>query len=139
LVGDLNNIALKYSEKLENDDIEIEEEVFNTVLATISVEELRESFGYCLLSSLIDYQDSDTDVELELEVEIQIVCNRLFRVNIIPNGDGLEVKAIQKARNYFDGKWKNFRLNYCQSFEEMEENNLNFVSEELVKKSQRNR
>ena len=133
LTEDLNEIASKYY-KVSDSEEEVEEALFNNVLARVSGEEKRQSFGYCLLSSLIEYQDARLDVEIDVEMQIQ--WDRLFRMNSIPNGGELELNANQKASGFFENNWQNFDLNYCQSFEEMEENEVKFVSEELVKKLQ---
>ena len=130
LTEDLNEIASKYY-KVPNSEDEVEEALFNNVLARVSGEEKRQSFGYCLLSSLIEYQDARLDVEIDVEMQIQ--WDRLFRMNSIPNGGELELNANQKARDFFENNWQNFDLNYCQSFEEMEASEVKFVSEELDK------
>lgn len=135
LITDLNHIASKYYDLPEEDseDDEKESEVlFNNVLARISGEELRQSFAYCLLSTIIEYQEAS--VAVELEVELQMQWDRLFRMNIIPNGGELELAATQKARDYFGGQWANFGLNYGQSFEEMEEMDVKQVSDDLISK-----
>ncbi len=54
-------------------------------------------------------------------------------MNSIPNGGELELNANQKPRDFFENNWQNCGFNYCQSFEEMEANEVKFVSEELIK------
>lgn len=129
LISDLNAIATKYYKLPENDE-ELEKVTYSNLLATISGEELRQSFGYCLLSTLIEYQNANIGFELELEMQIQ--WDRLFRMNIVPNGGDLELNSTKKARDFFEDKWINFGLNYSQSIEEMKENEVDLVSEDIV-------
>lgn len=129
LTEDLNEIASKYY-KVPNSEEEVEEALFNNVLARVTGEELRQSFAYCLLSTLMEYQEASMSVELEVEQQMQ--WDRLFRMNSIPNGGDFEFAGTHKARDYFGGQWANFGLNYAQSFEEMEEMNVKFVSDNLI-------
>ena len=63
---------------------------------------------------------------------MQIQWDRLFRMNIVPNGGDLELNSTKKARDFFEDKWINFGLNYSQSIEEMKENGVQLVSEDIV-------
>jgi hypothetical protein len=129
LIGDLNDICKKYYKT--NEDTEIRDEnLFNNVLAKLSGEELRESFAYCLLSSLIEYEEQKMDIELEFEGQMQ--WDRLFRLNNSSNTGILELNKTQKARAYFDCKWKNFGLNYSRNLEEMNADQIEFVSDEII-------
>jgi hypothetical protein len=129
LIGDLNAICeIRY--KPEEGIEDSEEALYNSVLTRISEQELRESFAYCLLSSLIEYEEQEMDVELEFEDQMQ--WDRLFRLNVESNTGILELNKTLKARKYFDGKWKNFGLNYAQSLEEMKENEVEFVTYEII-------
>lgn len=94
------------------------------------VDQLKESFSYCLISSLMEYEEHKTDAELGVELPIQ--WDRLFRLNHVKNGGQLEYDATKKARDYFQDKWMNFGLNYSQDIEEMEQNGVQMVSEEIV-------
>jgi hypothetical protein len=129
LIGDLNHICeIRY--KLE-DGIDVSEEApYNNVLTRISEQELRESFAYCLLSSLMEYEEHQMDLELEFEDQMQ--WDRLFRLNVSSHTGSLELNKTQKARDFFNGKWKNFGLNYYQNLEEMHENEVEFVSDEII-------
>ena len=129
LISDLNAIATKYY-KLPEYNEEIEKVTFNNLVATISGEELRQSFGYCLLSSLIEYQNEN--IGFELEIVNQIQWDRLFRLNSSSRLIILELNATKKARDFLDCGLVNFGLNYCHSIEEMKENGVQFVSEDIV-------
>ncbi len=134
LIQDLNDIAKRYYKTNENNK-EIENAVFNNLLVGISGEVLRESFAYCLISTMMEY--AEVNIGAELEVVEHIQWDRLFRLNINPNGGELEMNATKKARDFFNGKWKNFGLNYSKSFEEMNENNIEFVSDDLTNEIQK--
>lgn len=129
LIRDLNHICEKYYKTDENDQIK-DEILFNNVLARLSGEELRESFAYCLLSTLMEYEEQQMDLELEFEDQMQ--WDRLFRLNVSSDTGSLELNKTQKARDFFNGKWKNFGLNYYQSIEEMHENEVEFISDEII-------
>jgi hypothetical protein len=129
LISDLNAIATKYY-KLPEREEEIEKVTFSNFLATITGEELRQSFGYCLLSSLIEYQNEN--IGFELEIANQIQWDRLFRLNSSSTLGILELNATKKARDFLDCGLVNFGLNYSQSIEEMKENGVQMVSEDIV-------
>jgi hypothetical protein len=129
LIDDLNQISLKYFKTPESNEI-TDELIFNNMLARHAGEELRESFAYCVLSSLMEYEEQEMDLELEYERQMQ--WDRLFRLNPSSNIGILELNKTQKARDYFHDKWKNFGLNYAQSLEEMETNEEAFVSDNII-------
>jgi len=129
LIGDLNAICeIRYKPE---EGIEVTEEaLYNDVLTRISEQELRESFSYCLLSTLMEYEEQQMDAELEYEDQME--WDRLFRLNISSDTGSLELNKTQKARDFFNDKWKNFGLNYYQSLEEMHENEVEFISDEII-------
>jgi hypothetical protein len=127
LIGDLNSILEKY---LKKELTQTSESILNNILAGLSGVELRESFCYCLLSSLMEYEEQQMDAQLDIETQIQ--RDRLFRLNTLENGGNLELNATKKARAFFKDKWKNFGLNNSQSFDEMEADYDEIVSEEIV-------
>ena len=129
LISDLNAIATKYY-KLPECEEEIEKVTFSNFLATISGEELRQSFGYCLLSSLIEYQNENIGFELEIAHLIQ--WDRLFRLNSSSTLGILELNATKKARDFLGCGLVNFGLNYSQSIEEMKENGVQLVSKDIA-------
>ena len=128
LIGDLNAIAKKY---LDNENTtQSEEEFLNFLLIDENGDMLRESFGYCLLSSLIEYEEQQMDAQLDVYEQLQ--WDRLFRLNPEENGGTLEFEATEKARAFFGNNWRNFGLNYCDSFDEMEQNGVELVSDEII-------
>jgi hypothetical protein len=129
LIGDLNGICENRYEIDEATEVS-EDKLMNDVLLRISEQELRESFTYCLLSTLMEYEEQQMDLELEFEDQMQ--WDRLFRLNVSSDTGSLELKKTQKARDFFNGKWKNFGLNYYQSLEEMHENEVEFISDEII-------
>jgi hypothetical protein len=130
LLADINQICKQYYKSNYTKD-ENDETVFNIVLASISGEELRVSFAYCLISTLMEY--ASNDAEMELDVEQLIQWDRLFRLNIEENGGDIELTATSNSRSYFKDKWKNYGLNYSDSIEQMAENEVEMVSDEVVK------
>jgi hypothetical protein len=128
LIGDLNDITEKYIEK-ESSAKSTEEEL-NILLTKVCGDMLRESFGYCLISSLIEYEEQQTDAQLDVYEQLQ--WDRLFRFNAAENGGTLELEATEKAIAFFGNNWRNFGLNYCDDFNEMEQNGVELVSDEIV-------
>jgi hypothetical protein len=130
LIGDLNAIADKYLEKERN--AKSDEEALNVLLTQACGDMLKESFGYCLISSLIEYEEQQMDAQLDVYEQLQ--WDRLFRLNSAKNGDSLELAATEKAREFFGNNWRNFGLNYCDGFNEMEENGVETVSDEIIER-----
>lgn len=109
LIGDLNVIAEKYTEK--ESSAKSDEEALNVRLSQACGDMLRESFGYCLISSLIEYEEQQMDAQLDVYEQLQ--WDRLFRLNPYENGGILELEATEKVRDFFGNNWRNFGLNYC--------------------------
>jgi hypothetical protein len=129
LIGDLNHICeVRY--KIEEATEVSEDKLMNDVLLRISEQELRESFAYCFLSTLMEYEEQQMDLELAFEDQIQ--WDRLFRLNASSDTGSLELNKTKKARDFFTGKWKNFGLNYSESLEEMNANEVEFVSDVII-------
>lgn len=93
-------------------------------------DEMRESFAYCVLASLMEYEANDATAELN--IDLQLEWDRLFRLNIPENGGQFELKCTQEARDYFKDNWSNHGLNYCRSLEQMEEAGVERISGELA-------
>jgi hypothetical protein len=129
LIGDLNHVCEVRYKIVEATEVS-ENELMNDVLLRISEQELRESFAYCLLSTLMEYEENQMDLELDFKNQMQ--WDRLFRLNASGDTASLELNKTQKARDFFNGKWKNFGLNYSESLEEMYENKVEFISDEII-------
>jgi len=127
LIEDLNQIAKSNYQFYE---ASLKEANSHKLVEMDSGEELRQSFGYCLLSNLIEYQEAEMCVDYDFDMQIQ--WDRLFRMNILPNGGMLEQSATRKARDFFEGKWRNFGYNYCQSIKEMDEKGVEMVTEDII-------
>ena len=108
LIRDLNHICEKYYKTDENDQSK-DEILFNNVLARLSGEELRESFAYCLLSTLMEYEEHQMDLELEFEDQMQ--WDRLFRLNVSSDTGSLELNKTQKARILFCNRYAKLSTN----------------------------
>lgn len=132
LIGDLNAIADKYLEKERN--AKSDEEALNVLLTRLNGDILRESFGYCLISSLMEYEEQQVDAQLDVYEQLQ--WDRLFRLNSDENGGILELEATEKARAFFGNNWRNFGLNACDGFNEMEENGVELVSNALIEQAE---
>jgi hypothetical protein len=128
LIGDLNAIAEKHTEKESN--AKSDEQALNVLMTKAVGNILRESFGYCLISSLMEYEEQQVDAQLDVYEQLQWDC--LFRFNAAENGGTLELEATEKAIAFFGNNWRNFGLNYCDDFNEMEQNGVELVSDEIV-------
>jgi hypothetical protein len=132
LIGDLNATAEKYTEKESN--AKSNEEALNILLTRVCGDMLRESFAYSLISSLMEYEEQQMDAQLEIYEQLQ--WDRLFRLNSAENGGILELAATEKARAFFGNNWRNFGLNYCDGFNEMEGNGVELVSDEIIEQAE---
>lgn len=129
LTGDLNDINNKNRELIFKSNNE-EDALMEMTLHNLSNLELKESLGYCLISSLMEYEDANASAELEYVAQIQ--RDRLFRFNPGPPLIQLEYKNTERIRKYFGDKWVNLPLNYSNSIEEMQENDFSFVPEDTI-------
>jgi hypothetical protein len=129
LTGDLNAIN-DYNRNLIFKNNNEEDAVMEMTLHNMSNSELKESLGYCLISSLMEYEDANASAELEYIDEIQ--QERLFRFNPGPPLLQLEYKNTENIRAHFGDKWVNLPLNYSNSIEEMQENDSSFVTEDTI-------
>jgi hypothetical protein len=129
LIGDLNAINDKNRDIIFNNNNE-EDAVMEMTLHNMSNLELNESLGYCLISTLMEYEAANVSFEFEYEEKLQ--WDRLFRFNPGPPLIQLEYKNTEQIRVYFGDKWVNLPLNYSGSLEDMEENKCDFVPEETI-------
>lgn len=116
LLDDLNAIY-NYNEKFH-------------MLGGGSDEELRQSFGYCVLSTVEAY--SKNDMFPELDITDQIQWDRLFRLSPGPPHLLSQLRATEQAREFLGKHWVDLPLNYSGSIEEMETDEVEFVPEETV-------
>lgn len=130
-IGDLNDINDKNRKFIVEGNSE-EDVIGEMLLHNLSNIELNESLCYCVISSLLEYEVADMTTELEFENEIQ--WDRLFRLTPGPPFLLIELKNTQKAREFFGEDYQNLQINYSNSIEEMEENEIPLVSVDIITK-----
>lgn len=131
LIGDLNEINVKNRKQILQNTSK-EEAAMEIMLHNSSSIELNESLFYCIISTLIEFDEPNLDVQIELEHQIQ--WDRLFRLTPGPPHLLTELKNTEKAREFFGKEYVDLPLNYCQSIDEMEVNGIDLVPEEIVDK-----
>lgn len=90
--------------------------------------ELRESLAYCVISTMME--SSNNTFEIDLKTIIQ--WDRVYRLNPGPPKLLLELAILEKAKSLLNFEWVNLQLNYASSIEEMEAEEAEFVSEEII-------
>lgn len=104
-------------------------------LNEIDSPELTKSFVYAVLSTMIEYQETDK-LTYDLNIPVIIQWDRLFRFNPGPPLLQLEYNNTQKARDFLGSLWVNNQLNYYSSIEEMKENNCELVPNTTIDRVQ---
>ena len=95
-------------------------------------EELKKSFFYCVISTMQAYAKENALPQLEVTNQMQ--WDRLFRLSPGPPFNLFQLKATEKARDFLGDNWVDLPLNYSQSLEDMEHEDVEFVPEVTVKK-----
>jgi hypothetical protein len=128
LIEDLNTINAKNSAYISQNNSE-EDAFMEIALHNISNQELNESLGYCLISTLLEFQPEQS---FKLDLEKLIQWDRLFRFNPGPPLLPLEYKNTQRIREHLGDYWVNLPLNYSDSLEDMAKNTSSFVPKETI-------
>jgi hypothetical protein len=90
---------------------------------------LNRSLVYCTLSTLSDAGDA---YEFALDVPQCIQWDKIYRLAPGPPYRLLQYNALTPVLNFFSDKWEDLPLNYCQSIEEMQEEEVPFVSQKII-------
>ncbi|MBA6151460.1 hypothetical protein [Gelidibacter maritimus] len=130
LIDDLNAVNLKNRELIFQNNSE-KDALVEIAAHNRSNRELNQSLCYCVISTLMEYQEHNSTIELELELSIQ--WDRLFRLTPGPPYLLIELRNTAEAQEFFGQDYVNLPLNYCQSVEEMEENKIELVPENTIK------
>ncbi len=118
LCRDLNEIAAEYAG--EGD------------AGSLTADRLRESFGYCLLSTIIESVKGDSFGRAPADIAEVVQWDRVFRLSPQPEMLMNEVPAVQPLKKSLKAAWTDLPLNYSRSLEEMEEEETGFVSDEII-------
>ncbi len=95
----------------------------------IRKEQERTSFCVCVENTLIEIKNKK-DFELPLQHLIQ--WDGLYRMSPNPNAKMDQITTCEQAIAYLGADWKDLPANYCQTLEEMEAEEVDFVAESLV-------
>jgi hypothetical protein len=98
----------------------------------LPIEKLRESFGYCLLSTTIESVKGGSFNRAPADITEVVQWDRVFRLSPQPEMLMNEVPAIQPLKKGLQAPWVDLPLNYSCSLEEMEENETGFVTDEII-------
>ncbi len=95
-------------------------------------EELRESFGYCILSTFIERQNNNSIFDDKIEVEPHIHWDRIYRINPQPPLLMNQMAVVEELKKHLKSEWIDLPLNYCGTYEEMKENEVGFVNKKII-------
>jgi hypothetical protein len=98
----------------------------------LQVEKLRESFGYCLLSTIIECVKGGDFGRAPADIAEVVQWDRVFRLSPQPEMLMNEVPAIQPLKKGLQAPWVDLPMNFSRSQEEMEEDEAGFVSAEII-------
>ena len=98
----------------------------------LPVEKLRESFGYCLLSTIIECVNGGSFGRAPADIAEVVQWDRVFRLSPQPEMLMNEVPAIQPLKKALQAPWVDLPMNFSRSLEEMEEDEAGFVSPEII-------
>jgi hypothetical protein len=118
LCRDLNEICAEHLEDWE--------------IAPLTKDMLRESFGYCLLSTIIESVIGADFAQAPADVAQMVQWDRVFRLSPQPEMLPSEVRAIQPLKKGLKAPWVDLPMNFSRSLEEIEEDEAGFVSEEVI-------
>ena len=127
LCGDLNDINKKNRDLIKlnaNKDEKALLHMENEMLG----KELRESFSYCVISTMMEAKGNN----FELDVSTLVQWDRVFRLNPGPPHLLLELAILEKAKKHLSANWVNLQLNYSQSIAEMHNDEAEFVPDEII-------
>jgi hypothetical protein len=93
---------------------------------------LRESFGYCLLSTIIEYVNGGSFGREPADVAEMVQWDMVFRLSPQPLRLQNQLAAIEPLKKSLNATWVDLPLNYSSSLEEMEEHETGFVTQEII-------
>jgi hypothetical protein len=94
--------------------------------------ELRESFTYCVLSTIIERNRSEIQEKIKVALLPIIHWDRLFRITPQPPSLQNEMAVAESIKPLFASEWKDLPLNYASNFEEIGEEGYGFVGEDII-------
>lgn len=92
--------------------------------------ELRESFVYCVISTMMEANGNSFDLDIRTCVQ----WDRVFRLSPGPPDLQLEIAVLADVKKYFNEDWVNLQLNYSQSIDEMLHDGIDFVPDQIINK-----
>jgi hypothetical protein len=97
-----------------------------------SEDEVRESFIYCVMSTLMGIDSNAKYRPIDFRMAIQ--WDRAFRLMDDPIQSMDEASVINDLVNFLDGEWKNLPLNYGESMDDIEMKGDEKVPEVVIAK-----
>jgi hypothetical protein len=94
--------------------------------------ELRESFTYCVLSTIIERSRSEIQEKINIALLPIIHWDRLFRINPQPPLFQNEKAIVDLIKPYFCSEWGDLPLNYASTLEEIEQLEYGLVNEHII-------
>ena len=128
LCHDLNEIHEKNVVKEQNTKKDAAE-VYN---AESWSHELAESFGYCLLSTMIENVVHNHFSKPELDLNHDIQWDMLYRITPQPPGFQDQHALVSSLKPLLSSDWADLSMNWSSSLQEMEEDEVDFVSENII-------
>jgi hypothetical protein len=130
LCEDLNEIHQK--NKIKSATGSVNEQLLKSVYDDLLGEELRESFGYCILSTFMERLNIKSKYVDKIEIEPCIHWDRIYRINPQPPLLMNQMAVVAEIQNQIKSEWVDLPLNYCESYDEMQENEVGFVSKKII-------
>jgi hypothetical protein len=131
LCDDINEVHTKNADEISSD--EIHESLLKSMCDLYLGDELRESLGYCLLSTFIERKSSENTELYTLQIEPVIHWDRLFRLSPQPEHQIYEAAIVTQIKSSIYSSWADLPHNYCSSAEEMEHEGIDFINQEIIK------
>ena len=127
LCQDLNDINKKNRGYLKQEDDGLEN-AFLLMDNELLGNELRESFAYCVISTMMHAKGRSFDLDIAKTLQ----WDRVFRLSPGPPQLQLELGILEKAKTYLKSPWVNLPLNYSHSLAEMKEEGIEFVPDDIL-------
>ena len=95
--------------------------------------ELRHSFVYCVLNTIIERKRNDEEFNHEIDISEAIQYDRVYRLNPGPPMLLLELQVVEPLKKFLGDRYVDLPLKYAQSIDEMKENEVPFVPNDIMK------
>lgn len=102
-------------------------------IAASGRERLNESFIYCVIST---FNNTEPSCKLGVDIPRLIQCDQAYRLVPGPPHSVLQYGAILPLVDFLKGDWKDLPMNYCQTIEQMQEEETTLVASNVIDKIQ---